>query len=710
MVPSRSRNESSTQAAVEAWRRGWRPLPIRSEQKSPHISSWPRLKIDTEQEVVERFDAWSGEGARNIGLILGQPSGGLVDVDIDHFSASRLKSHFLPPTAMRSGRSGRPASHFWYVCDTALPGTRNYRMPDKSVSVELRSTGGQTLVPPSIHPSGEAYRWEGEPWGGKEGPARVDGRALAVQVALLAMGAVLIDEWPKKGGRHDAYLALAGGLLRFGRGVHPWWERNIGILIGALADATHDEDGPEARVREAVATTVSRLRADGRAVGFPRLSEIIGPNHAELVRRMASEVESLAGFDGKPTRDHQEEDEEDEAPIASDLPPEERDPLGERLGTWEPVDLEPYLFGEVKRPQPTVLVRDDGHGLFYSGRVNSLYGQSEAAKSWIALIACQQEMEKGERVMYLDFEDEPSFTIERLQRLGSGDDDIRHQFTYVRPEDPLEDMQKNRFGQASPTSVGRLNRELFTSALERIDPTLIIVDGMTVLYGLHALDSNDAVSTDIITSWLKRLCRNGRSTVIVIDHTGKSPGRGSPPIGAHHKIAMVQGTALQAHPVTQPMPGVRGEVDLIIFKDRPGSVRAVSVRTTPSVAATVVLDSTDENATVVSIKAPDPDDVEVDLSASSDAHDRADREERKRRSRRQQALLDAAIIGAFGGDIDLRLSRAEIEAHVRASFPDDEEVPVQRTVEERIRALWSSTDPALIKTGSTRDARYGLLV
>ena len=75
------------------------------------------------------------------------------------------------------------------------------------------------MIPPSIHPSGESYRWEGTPWGGEDGPAVVNGRVLATQVALLALGTVLLDGWPKQGSRHEAYLALAGGLLRQGDGI-----------------------------------------------------------------------------------------------------------------------------------------------------------------------------------------------------------------------------------------------------------------------------------------------------------------------------------------------------------------------------------------------------------------------------------------------------------------------------------------------------------
>lgn len=617
--------KSITEVAVEAYRRGYQPIPIKSGSKRPHISAWPHVRWPSEEKVIQDFDEWVQEGAANLGLLLGAPSGGLVDVDLDHPIALKLRAYFLPPTFMRTGRVGSPMSHHWYVVEDvdSPPPSRQYKLPDGAVSVELRSTGGQTVIPPSIHTSGEPYRWEGAEWGGSHGPTVVDGKKLAVQVALLGLGSVLVENWPSEGSRHEAYLSLAGGLLRYGNeGVHPWWESNLPVLIRALAQATHDSDGPDARESETMRSTLDRLRSGGAATGFPKLAEFIGNDHAEQARRLAREVESLSGWvpEKPPAIEITDEIQKSEE-VVSTLPPEERDPLGERLGSWQPVDLEPYLAGEVKVPQPTILRRSDGMGLFYEGRVNSLYGQSEAAKSWCALIACMQEMTVGERVMYLDLEDEPTFTLQRLHNLGVGDDDIRNLFTYVRPEDPHKDMQRNRWGNAEPTDVGRRNSELFQMALDQKDPSLIIVDGMTVLYGLHGLDSNDAVSTDIITTWLKRLCRGGRSTVIVIDHTGKGASRGASPIGAHHKIAMVQGTALQVSPIDQPMPGVKGEVELIIYKDRPGVVRASSSRTKPAVAALVTLDSREEGITRIEVNPPDPDVLTV--TTDSDVIDAA---------------------------------------------------------------------------------------
>lgn len=708
---------SNISTAVEAFERGWQAVPVRTGTKAPHVSSWVHIRWKDRDEVATHFGGWRDEGVNNIGLLLGEPSAGLIDVDIDHHRATRLKHHFLPATAMRSGRQGRPDSHFWYIADGPVPSTRRYTMPDGAVSVELRSTGSQTVVPPSIHPSGDEYRWEGAPWGGEDGPAHVPSQVLAVQVSLLAMGCVLMDGWPSSGGRHEAYLALAGGLLRYGQtGVHPWWEKNLPVLIGALATASNDADGASARIGEVMGTTLAALREGKPATGFPRLAEIIGEDHAELVRRQAKTTARLAGVDEDLVKVL------DDGPTLAELaakraeaivglPPEKRNPLEERLGSWEPLDMEPYLAGEIEMPKPTVLKRDDGVALFYAGRVNSLYGQSEAAKTWIALIACLQEIALGERVMYLDLEDEPSLALSRLRLLGAGDDDIRFGFSYIRPEDPLRDMQRNRWGQVNETESGRKNAELFWKSVEQRDPSLIVVDTMMVLYGLHGLDSNDGTSTDIITSWLKKLTRNGRTTVIVIDHTGRGAVRGSAPIGAHHKIAMVQGTAIQAHPIEQPMPGVRGEVELIVYKDRPGAVRKESLRKGPAVAAVVILDSTNEKRTKVSIETPDPNavvvgDGEADQKAIQKAQEKLLRDEIARQAREAKEEIDDWLRFSIEASLDggAVLTRAQILSELMGLrvFPDG-------FPESRFKAVWDALlkeEGGLCKTSNNRWAAY----
>ncbi len=94
--------------------------------------------------------AWNN--GQNIGLLTGEPSGWLVDVDLDCPEAVKIAERFLPST-LTSGRASNPDSHWWYVS----PDTEYGEWIDtdnKKKLIELRGTGRQTLVEPSIHTSG----------------------------------------------------------------------------------------------------------------------------------------------------------------------------------------------------------------------------------------------------------------------------------------------------------------------------------------------------------------------------------------------------------------------------------------------------------------------------------------------------------------------------------------------------------------------------
>lgn len=758
MSTTEKHNAAAVEAALDAYRRGLTPLPIPRHSKGPTMAGWNKLRwpdptTDTgegEDAVRVAFEEYTAEGSTNLGVLLGEASGDLIDVDLDHPAAMRLKSYLLPYTAAIHGRETSRKSHYWYRAKPGtMPATRRLRIPDASgrgsgVSVEIRGNGAQTLVPPSIHPAtAETYEWEGEPWGGDEGPALVDGTELLAQVILLGLCAVLLDAWPGPGQRHDAYVALAGGLLRYGdsQTVHPFWERNAGLVIRTLALATHDEDGAEQREREAIYTTKRRLREGGEATGFTRLAEYVGEESVQIVERLVRDAESVAGFvpdvagdvpGWQPPWARQWEglkielDEKAPAPefvevgdaegprsLGALLPEhgaekggsgspdaaaiteealdeddrEDLDPLDARPSSWSPVDLEPYLTGKLTVPDPEVCRRNDGACLMYRGRVNMLFGSSESAKSWIAMAICLQEIEAGGRALYLDFEDEPVQTLNRLRLLGAVDDDLRAQFSYIRPEGPLADMQRNKWGKDQPTKSGEFAQDQFDMALQSLDPDIIVADGMTALYGLHGLDANDAVSTDVITSWLKRLTRNGRSTVIIIDHQAKSAEKGSMPIGSQHKVAMVQGTLLQVWPIKQPMPGDVGEMELVVLKDRPGQVRAHSQKTggrgKAQVAGVVTLDSRTEGHSSLVITPPRRTPSGGGGTLNADGEDVNDAERRveldftdmskvmEKLAQRQDD--EDTVIGAFRGEIGVELNSRDLYDLV------DDDLPRART-------------------------------
>ena len=134
--------------------RGWAPLPIPYKSKAPTIKGWPSLRIGVE-EITDHFPAGVPS---NIGIILGEPSGNLVDIDIDSMLAVRLARFCLPHTDCKFGRIGKPLSHWVYVARAI---TKTFKDPESGeMLVEIRADGHHTVFPPSIHPSGEAVEFD----------------------------------------------------------------------------------------------------------------------------------------------------------------------------------------------------------------------------------------------------------------------------------------------------------------------------------------------------------------------------------------------------------------------------------------------------------------------------------------------------------------------------------------------------------------------
>lgn len=257
--------KAARDAARRELRRGRRPIPIPPGQKQPSHKEWQRLIMG--EDDLDRYFA----DRSNVGVLNGVPSGNQVDADLDCPEALLIAPRRLPPTGSIFGRPGKPRSHRIYVCNP-LPQTNQFRDVDGAMLLELRSTGTQTLFPPSTHPSGEEVVWEedGE-------PAGADGDALLAAAGWVAAACLLARHWPATGGRQDAVLALAGGLLRLG-----WTAGETATFVSSVAEAAGDE---ETRKRvDAVEYTARRLSEHRTATGWRRLAQFVGSDVVDRVR------------------------------------------------------------------------------------------------------------------------------------------------------------------------------------------------------------------------------------------------------------------------------------------------------------------------------------------------------------------------------------------------------------------------------------------
>lgn len=247
------------EAALNYQKRGWQPLPIPFRSKNPKLTGWQNFKT-VEANLPDHFNG----KLQNISVLLGSKSNGLTDIDLDSPDAVRLADLFLSKTDAEFGRATKPRSHRLYNSD--FPRTQKFSTPfesdeKKATIVEIRSTGGQTVFPPSIHESGESIEWfaDGE-------PLKIDAKDLRRSVALLASACILLPFW-RDSIRHDLSLAISGAFLRNG-----FTQSETKNFIRALCETSNDEEITD-RLKS-VQTTDEKLRNKENAFGFPKLSEL----------------------------------------------------------------------------------------------------------------------------------------------------------------------------------------------------------------------------------------------------------------------------------------------------------------------------------------------------------------------------------------------------------------------------------------------------
>jgi hypothetical protein len=221
---------------------------------------------------------------------------------------------------------------------------------------------------------------------------------------------------------------------------------------------------------------------------------------------------------------------------------------------WHPKILD--LAADVETLEPELMHRRDGVAMLYPGLVHWVYGEPESGKTWILLQAAAEELAKGNLVVLIDFEMDERSIRARLKAMG-----VVNGLLYVNPPGPMDEQGWSDF----------------STMLESLGVTLVIIDGVTEAMGLHGWDPN---SNQDAASWghcLRILARSG-AAVVVIDHVAKNHGTGGRgPLGAQHKLAGAD-VALEVHVKTKPDLKHSGLLEILVRKDRMGALRAAANR------------------------------------------------------------------------------------------------------------------------------------
>lgn len=226
----------------------------------------------------------------NLGLHL---HGDIVDVDVDTDSPFIIPAldAFLPPCSHVWGRPSRPRTHRVYMLRDGAdfdPGRypllrRLAKIPEAAVEVRGGpvTRGEYSLLPGSIHPSGETYEWA------DLGRARSSLTVTTVDMVLRAIrlaGAVsVVAPYWQEGMRNDLVMALSGFLYRvsdisegLGDGAFCLDYQGAQHFLETLLNVT-DDDKADRLSRVKTFERTWNKAAEGKAVtGATRIAEITG--------------------------------------------------------------------------------------------------------------------------------------------------------------------------------------------------------------------------------------------------------------------------------------------------------------------------------------------------------------------------------------------------------------------------------------------------
>ena len=137
-------------------------IPVERESKKPHVVRWQSTGATVDPATIERF--WKKWPDANVGVSCGPSNVIVLEVDPrrggnETIAALLLKydADFIRTPTVISGSADGEGRHYYFKVEGRRYKTNYDRL---GPGIEVKAVGGQVVAPPSVHASGNAYRWE----------------------------------------------------------------------------------------------------------------------------------------------------------------------------------------------------------------------------------------------------------------------------------------------------------------------------------------------------------------------------------------------------------------------------------------------------------------------------------------------------------------------------------------------------------------------
>ena len=241
-------------------------VPLRPRSKRPKNTDWPSLRL-TGKKISNAFQIGD-----NIGGLWGEPSNWIIDVDLDTQEACDVAPHILPETFIY-GRRDKPHSHYLFRCVGIE--TKKWQIKEIGTIIEIRSTGAQSVLPPSVHPDGDRYQTYHD-----VEFYDIPRKELQKFANEIAIAAIFVRFYPDAGSRHD-YVHTCTGTLCHAQ----WEEEKVRRVMAAMLSVVQDEDEELKDRLGAVVNTIEHFKLGDRIQGFKTLEAWMDMQTIQALRK-----------------------------------------------------------------------------------------------------------------------------------------------------------------------------------------------------------------------------------------------------------------------------------------------------------------------------------------------------------------------------------------------------------------------------------------